>query len=120
MVIGACAGSTGGGLKCARVLLLVKVLRRNIHQVLHPQTVQVIRVNDRRGREDPLQHQRLSRRLRGIIVMASFILLSLDGFSLITNFSAVLSCFNNIGPGLDAVGPTCNFSALTACCPSWC
>jgi trk system potassium uptake protein TrkH len=113
MVIGACAGSTGGGLKCSRVVILLKGLRRNIHQVLHPQTVQVIRFNDQAMDEKILSNTNAYLSAYVIIVMASFMILSLDGFSLITNLSAVLSCFNNIGPGLDAVGPTCNFSAYS-------
>ncbi len=110
MFIGACAGSTGGGFKCSRVLLLIKGLGRNIAQVLHPQKVQVIRVNGK-----PVS-ERVMTNLAGylgayvLILISSFLLVSTDGFSVTTNFSAVLSCFNNIGPGLDAVGPTCNFS----------
>ena len=110
MVVGACAGSTGGGLKCGRALLILKSLRRNIHQALRPNQVQVIRNNGRRVDERVLRNTDAYLAAYVVIIIASFIIVSLDGFSITTNFSAVLSCFNNIGPGLDAVGPTCNFS----------
>ena len=113
MVVGACAGSTGGGLKCARVLLLFKSLRRNIRQVLNPRKVQVIRNNGRTVDERVLANTDAYLAAYVIIVIVSFLLISLDNFSTGTNLSAVLACFNNIGPGLEAVGPTCNFSAYS-------
>ncbi|MPN60137.1 Trk system potassium uptake protein TrkG [bioreactor metagenome] len=113
MAVGACAGSTGGGIKCARVLLLFKGLRRNIRQVLHPQKVQVVRMNGQVLDEKVLANTNAYLSAYVIIVVISFILISLDGFSTTTNFSAVLACFNNIGPGLEAVGPACNYSAYS-------
>ena len=113
MVVGACAGSTGGGLKCARVLLLFKSLRRNIRQVLNSKKVQVIRNNDRVVDEKILNNTDAYLAAYVIIIIVSFLLISLDNFSTATNLSAVLACFNNIGPGLEAVGPTCNFSAYS-------
>lgn len=113
MVVGACAGSTGGGLKCARVLLLFKSLRRNIRQVLNSKKVQVVRNNDRVVDEKVLSNTDAYLAAYVIIVIVSFLLISLDGFSTATNLSAVLACFNNVGPGLEAVGPTCNFSAFS-------
>ncbi len=113
MIVGACAGSTGGGLKCARVLLLFKSLRRNIRQVLHPRKVQVVRTNGRVVGENVLDNTAAYLAAYMIILLGSFIFLSLDGFSVETNLSAVLACFNNIGPGLDAVGPTCNYAAYS-------
>ena len=110
MVIGACAGSTGGGLKCARVLLLFKILRRNIHQVLHHRRIQSIRINDQVMDEKILDSANAYLSAYVIILFLSFVVISLDGFSVGTNFSAVLACFNNIGPGLEAVGPTCNYA----------
>ena len=113
MVVGACAGSTGGGLKCARVLLLFKSLRRNIRQVLNPKKVMVVRNNRKVVDEKILANTNAYLAAYVIIVIVSFLLISLDGFSTGTNVSAVLACFNNIGPGLEAVGPTCNFSAYS-------
>ena len=113
MVIGACAGSTGGGLKCARALLLLKSLRRNIRKVLHPRKVQVVRVNGKAVDETVLDNANAYLAAYVVIIILSYLVLSLDNFSIGTNFSAVLACFNNIGPGMEAVGPTCNFSAFS-------
>ena len=114
MFVGACAGSTCGGLKCARLLLLLKSLGRNIQQVLNPQKVQVIRVNGRVTSEKVLENCNAYLAAYVLIVIGSFALISLDEFSITTNISAVMACFNNIGPDLDAVGPTCNFGAYSA------
>ena len=113
MVIGACAGSTGGGLKCGRALLLFKSLRRNIHKVLHHRRVQSIRINGQVMDEKVLDSANAYLSAYVIILFMSFLVISLDGFSVGTNFSAVLACFNNIGPGLEAVGPTCNYAAYS-------
>ena len=113
MVVGACAGSTGGGLKVARVLLLFKSLRRNIQRLLHPKKVQVVRNNGRAVNETVLDNVNAYLAAYVIILIVSVLLVSLDGQSLTTNLSAVLACFNNIGPGLDAVGPTCSFALLS-------
>ena len=113
MVVGACAGSTGGGLKVARILLLMKGLRRNIRQMLNPRKVEVVRNNGAVVDEKILDNTNAYLAAYVIILFAVFAIISLDGFSTGTNFSAVLACFNNIGPGLEAVGPTCNFSAYS-------
>ena len=113
MVIGACAGSTGGGIKVARVLLLFKILRRNIRQILNPQKVQIVRNNGRPMDEKVLANTNAYLAAYVIILFLSFLMISRDGFSTGTNLSAVLACFNNIGPGLEAVGPTCNFGAYS-------
>jgi len=113
MVVGACAGSTGGGLKCARVLLLFKILRRNIRQLMNPRKVQVVRTNGRVVDEQVLENVNAYLAAYVIIIILSFLVISLDGFSTGTNISAVVACFNNIGPGLEAVGPTCNYGAYS-------
>ncbi|MBQ8747557.1 MAG: TrkH family potassium uptake protein [Clostridia bacterium] len=113
MVIGACAGSTGGGMKCARVLLLVKTLRRNIRLTLRPQRVEVIRSDGQAVDERVITSTGMYLAAYVMIVFLSFLLLSLDKFSFTTNFSAVFACFNNIGPGLDAVGPIANYGGYS-------
>lgn len=114
MVLGACAGSTGGGLKCGRALILLKSAHRNIRKILHPQKVQVVRNNGRMVDDKIVDSINAYLAAYVIIIIISFLLVSIDGFSVETNLSAVLSCFNNIGPGLDAVGPTCNFGEYSA------
>lgn len=113
MIIGASAGSTGGGFKCGRMILVFKSLRRNIRKILHPQKIQVIKNNGRMVDEKIIENTNAYLAAYIIIIMISFIIISLDGFSTTTNITAVLACFNNIGPGLEAVGPTCNFSGFS-------
>lgn len=113
MLIGACAGSTGGGFKCGRALLLLKSLSRNVRQILHPQKVQVVRVNHQMVQERVLDNTNAYLAAYVLIIVFSFIAISVDGFSMMTNFSAVLACFNNIGPGFEAVGPACNFGGYS-------
>lgn len=113
MMIGACAGSTGGGIKIARVLLLFKSLRRNIRLIARPNTVQVVRSNEIPVEEKVLENTNAYLAAYIIILVLSVIVISLDGLSVTTNLSAVLACFNNIGPGLEAVGPACNYSGYS-------
>lgn len=110
MFVGASAGSTGGGLKCARVLLLLKSVRRNLSQILRPQKVKVIRVNEKVVSEKLLSNTATYLVIWVAILILGTLLVSIDGFSFETNISAVLSCISNIGPGLDAVGPASNFA----------
>ena len=111
MVVGACAGSTGGGIKVARVLLLFKSLKRNIAQMLHPRSVKLVRNNGAVVDERVISNTNAYLVAYVLIVFGSFIVISLDGFSTGTNFSAVLACLNNIGPGLEMVGPVCNYAS---------
>ncbi len=113
MVVGACAGSTGGGLKVARLMLLLKSLRRNIRQTLNARKVQVIRNNAQPVSERVLDNTNAYLAAYVIILFLSFVLVSIDGFSVETNFSVVVSCLNNMGPGFAAAGPTCNFSGFS-------
>ncbi len=113
MLVGACAGSTGGGFKCARVLLVLKVLRRNIQQVVNPQRVQVITNNGQRVSERVLDNTNGYLAAYVSIMLGSILLISMDGFSLTTNISAVIACLNNIGPGFEMVGATGNYSAFS-------
>ena len=113
MLVGASAGSTGGGLKCARLLLLMKSLGRNIRQTINPNKVLVVRNNGQVVNEKLLHNCGAYLSAYVIIMFVSFMVVSLDDFSIGTNFTAVVACFNNIGPGLEQVGPTCNFSAYS-------
>ena len=106
MFIGASAGSTGGGLKVSRVLLLMKSIRRTIRKALHPRRVQPVYMDGRAVSEEVCDNVNAYL----AIYCVSFAVISVDGFSIGTNFSAVASCFNNIGPGFELVGATQNFS----------
>lgn len=113
MAIGACAGSTGGGFKFARILLVLKALKRNISQLLHPNSVKVIHVNGRQTDEKTISNTNAFLVAYVIILVVSFLLLCIDNVSVLTGFTAVLACLNNVGPGLDAVGPMHNYSDLS-------
>ena len=113
MVMGACAGSTGGGLKVSRLLYLLKSLGRNITQILNPRRVRSIRYNGNVVNEKILDNTNAYLAAYVFIIIFSYLIVALDNQSIGTTFTAVLSCFNNIGPGMEAVGPTCNFGHLS-------
>ena len=113
MFTGACAGSTAGGLKVGRVLLLFKNLRRNIRRLLNPRRVETVRVNGVRTAEEVLRNTNTYLVAYALIMVISILLVSVDELSISTDISAVVSCFNNIGPGLDMVGPTANYSVFS-------
>ena len=98
------------GFKCGRLLLVFKSLRRNIQKMLRPQRIQAVRSNKQVVSEKVLENTNAYLAAYVLIIMFSLLVISIDGFSVGTNFSAVLACFNNIGPGLELVGPTCNIS----------
>ena len=116
MFVGASAGSTGGGIKVSRVLLLAKNIKRNAHQIFHPHEVRIIRMNGERIPEQTMINVNGYLGAYVMIVIVSFLLLSADraNFSMTTNFSAVMATFNNIGPGFDSVGATRNYYDYSA------
>jgi len=111
MITGACAGSTAGGYKLARVLLAFKSLGRNIRKVLQPRKVQVVRVNGKAVDEQVLDNANAYLAAYVIIIVLVFVVISLDGFSVEANLSATLSCFNNIGPAFAEMSS--NFSGYS-------
>ena len=113
MVCGACAGSTGGGIKTARLLLLAKMMFRSIRQTLRPRSVQLIQINKRPVEESVIHTVSSYLAAYWALILVSFVLISLDGQSMETSLSAVFACFNNIGPGFDAVGPAANYADLS-------
>ena len=113
MVIGACAGSTGGGMKVSRVLILVKSFFAEIRQIINPREIVTVRINGKPINKKTLNSTRVYAAAYMILVCVFTVIISLDGLDLTTNFTAVLSCFNNIGPGLNRVGPMANFSVYS-------
>ena len=113
MFVGACAGSTGGGLKVARLMILMKALRRNTRQMLNPRKVQVIRNNNSVVNERIISNTNAYLAAYVVIMLLVFLIISRDGYSIGTNVSAVVCTFNNIGPGFEAVGPMCNFAGYS-------
>ncbi|MDD6062222.1 MAG: TrkH family potassium uptake protein [Oscillospiraceae bacterium] len=110
MFIGACAGSTGGGIKVGRIVLLCKSFVREIRHMLHPRSVNVIRIDGKRVEEETIQGALTYMATYLFLFSAAVVALSaFDNFDMITNFTAAAACFNNIGPGLELVGPNGNY-----------
>lgn len=109
MVIGACAGSTGGGIKVSRLLILVKTVKQGVQRILHPKAVTVVRVNGKKIGQDTMQGVYLYFVSYILIIIISVLLVSIDNFDFATTFSGVLTTINNVGPGISAVGPVDNF-----------
>ena len=113
MFIGACAGSTGGGLKVSRILILCKAAKKEFQLDLHPNAVKKIKMDNKTIGHDILRSTNIYITLYLIIFAVSVLLISLDNFDLVTNFTAVTATLNNIGPGLEIVGPMGNFSSFS-------
>lgn len=113
MVLGACAGSTGGGIKTVRMLLLLKELRYNVQRTLRPRTVRAIHVNGHVVDNEVIKGVNSYMAAYWILMFGSILLISLDEFPLESNLSAVFACFNNIGPGFDVVGPMSNYDCYS-------
>ena len=113
MFVGACAGSTGGAIKCSRVLLLCKCIRREIRQVVHPRVVNVVKLDGRVVEEPALRSVLIFFAAYIAITLGGTLIVALDNFSFGTTFTAVVSCIGNIGPGLEMVGPMGNYAAFS-------
>lgn len=109
MIVGACAGSTGGGMKVSRVLILLKNIKREIHKMLHPKAVNIVRVNGQKISDETMQGVYVYFIAYIFILIGSVLIVSLDNFDFATTFSAVLTELNNVGPGIAQVGPVENF-----------
>ncbi len=113
MILGACAGSTGGGFKVSRALILMKGARKEILSAIHPQRVKKIYLNGEPIDDEMVRAVDSYAAIYVVMIIISALILTLDGFDLTTNLTAVLATLNNIGPGLNAVGPTQNFGAFS-------
>lgn len=113
MFVGACAGSTGGGLKVSRVAMLFKTARSEIKQMIRPRSVAPVQMDGRRAEAGAVRAVSVFFLLFVFLLLAFTFAVSFDGYDLATNFTATLSCLSNIGPGLSLVGPTGNFSIFS-------
>lgn len=109
MCIGACAGSTGGGFKVSRFIIIVRAIKNEIVSLVHPRSVQKVHMNGRKLQDAMVRAVLCYFGIYALIAVTSFLMISIDNFDMTTNFTAVMATFNNIGPGLNAVGPTGNF-----------
>ncbi|MBQ7955448.1 MAG: TrkH family potassium uptake protein [Lachnospiraceae bacterium] len=110
MFIGACAGSTGGGIKVSRILILIKSIRKEIATIAHPNQVSKIRLNGHVIAEDTIRSTNAYMAIYFVMMSLSVLLLSIDGYDFTTNVTAVIASINNIGPGLESVGPFGNYA----------
>ena len=113
MLVGASAGSTGGGLKVVRMQLLVKSGVREIRHTVHPKSVNTIKLDGRTVSDSVLNGAQSFFFMYILVLIVSVLLISFDGYDLETNLTAVLSALSNIGPGFNLVGPTRNFSIFS-------
>ena len=113
MFIGACAGSTGGGIKVSRIVLLFRTMTREIGQIIHPHMVKKLKFEGRVVGQEVLRSVNAFMVAYVLIFAVSTLFVSLDGFDLVTSFTAVAATLNNIGPGLEMVGPIGNFSCFS-------
>lgn len=113
MIVGSMAGSTGGGLKNIRLLILLKSFRAKLHQLLHPRSVKGVRINGKTVDDSVVNGVYFYTCMYAVIALVSVVLISVDNLPLPTNISAMLACLNNIGPGLGMVGPAYNFSVYS-------
>ena len=113
MLMGAMAGSTGGGLKCVRALVLFKSIRREIVKSIHPRAVNAITLNGKKAEESNVYGILTYFAIYIILIILGTLLISIDGKDFLTTLTSVISCINNIGPGLGAVGPAGNFAGFS-------
>ena len=113
MFIGGCAGSTAGGFKLSRVMLLFKMIRRNLRSMLHPRSVGVVKFEGKPVDEVTLSNTSSYFALYAVCLAILTVVISFEPFDFETNFTAIVSCFNNIGPGLGGVGPASSYAAYS-------
>ena len=113
MFIGACAGSTGGGIKVSRLVILVKTIKKELHTFLHPRSLKKLKMDGHTLEHETVRATNVFLIAYVLIFSFSVLLVAFDGNDLITNFTAVASALNNIGPGLELVGPMGNFGLFS-------
>ena len=114
MFIGACAGSTGGGIKVSRILMYFKTAKKELSILIHPRSVKIVKMDGKKIEHEVVRSANIFMICYIIIFAVSVLLISLENYDFTTNFTAVTATINNIGPGLSMVGPTQNFSFFSA------
>lgn len=110
MFFGASAGSTGGGMKCIRIILLLKAARREVARIIHPRAIHTVKSGGKVVDEDILSETKTFFFIHMAIFAVSFLLVSLEGKDLTSTVTSVIATLSNVGPGLEIVGPTGNFA----------
>lgn len=111
--IGACAGSTAGGMKISRMIIYVKTAMKEMRHLIHPRSVKVVKMDDKAVSDETVRTAHLYLVTYIIIFLASVLVLSLDKYDFVTNFTAVAATLNNVGPGLEVVGPMGSFGGFS-------
>jgi len=123
MFCGACAGSTGGGMKCSRVLILLRSVRRECHRIVHPRSVEVVKLDGKVVEESTIHSIAVFVGCYLLIILTAGLVISLDNYSFEVSFASALTCVSNVGPALGIAGPAGNFStfsSLSKCVMSLC
>lgn len=113
MFVGACAGSTGGGIKVSRILILFKTIRKEIAMIIHPRAVRKVRIENKAVPHEVVRTTNVFIAVYFTILFGSLLLLGLNNMDFTTNFTATVATLNNIGPGLEMVGPVQNYSIFS-------
>ena len=113
MIVGACASSTGGGMKVSRFLMVLKNIKQEVMKLAHPKSVNIIRINGKKVDHEVLRSVNVYLMSYAALLIGSVLLISIDNMDFATTFSSVLATMNNIGPGISKVGPAGNFAAFS-------
>lgn len=113
MFTGACSGSTAGGIKITRIILMWKTISKELLTMIHPRMVKKIKMDNRVVPHEVIRSTNVYIAIYAFMLLSSVLLISLDGFGFTTNFTAVVATLNNIGPGFELVGPTQNFGIFS-------
>lgn len=113
MFIGACAGSTGGGIKVSRIMILFKTIKKELYQIIHPNSVKKLKMDGHLVEHEVVRSANVFLVVYVVIFALSVLLISFDSHDIVTNYTAVAATLNNIGPGLELVGPTQNFDVFS-------
>lgn len=113
MLVGAMAGSTGGGIKTIRFVIILKAIRREINKILHPKRIQSVKIDGKVVQEETISGVFLFIGAYAVISLIAMFIISFDGFDMLTTTTSVITTMSNIGPGLEMVGPVGNFSAFS-------
>ena len=113
MFIGACAGSTGGGIKVSRIVVLVKTVIKEFHSYIHPKSIRKVKIEGKPVEHEVVRATNVYFVTFMLLFASSILIISIEGKDLVTSFTAVAATINNIGPGLEAVGPMGNFDIFS-------
>ena len=113
MFVGACAGSTGGGMKVSRFIIYIKSAHKEIASLLHPNSVKKIQMDRKVIDHETIRSANIYLIIYILVLGVSILIVSLNGLDMVTSVTSVITCFNNVGPGFGIVGPMGNFGSLS-------